>query len=900
MDPYYEETLVDSSEEYEDPHCNGCLQPIEDGSVVQFGEGIWHFECFRCAKCRKLVECYSNHLLLRDGSPVCEDCSYSCHSCHKTIKDEAIMTGDEAYHAECFRCDQCHVKIEDLIFTQTSKGIFCTSCHEMRKQLRQKRKEDRLHRNHSLSRNTSLESDTRRPKAQPATSMNSTPRTHDLAESKNGVSALTFQELADLNNMLSKVLDSGIGEESSPERKSMDTIPSPPQTRSNGSPSTRNQLNQTENLGTDGDSMQLPPPSLNMPPRRDYGTREVEAMRQELEATKARLRDVENKFSSVKTMSRKALGEFNAVKEGFSAEMVARKEAEELVLKLQRELSFYQQANTMRAGQFVEISKEEVGQLSQSKMQLEQACDDLRNQRTQLLTELGTISHTIQENSASQNAENQKDRLQNSYHQQLGSTRKDIDDMRAGYGKLVKARNDIIAEMIMINTKNAHLTSLNNDLSRRVTEREREAIAVMAGTNFLTTDPNAEKAKVSNESEKVAPEIITRQLAQRDSFSATEAPRLFKFRRNKGNKSKAKEKDALISIPYDPNPGRPMETITESLKQPTKDSSDLVYHRVGGHNFLQTKYMRPVKCEACNEKMWRVSELKCQDCGVVSHSKCVYNVNLACNRKTSSDSKSESDGVQKVVIFGTELVKQIQSEKATIPLVVLKCIAAVEMRGMDYEGIYRKSGGAGQMRLIMQAFEQNDIPNLLDDERWNDICAVTSVLKQYFRELPNPLFTFEHHTKFMEAIMLSNSAEQLKMFGNAIKSLPTEHYNTLKCLMLHLSNVRKRSNENLMTSKNLAVIFGPTLMRHQDEKRDLVEMNYKIGAIEFILNNIDTLFTEPTPDSLQSNRSTPLPTSRPNLPVTSSAVRHRREASCDNLIRSFPPAVPPRKNAGYI
>lgn len=97
-------------------------------------------DSFRCAKCHKLVECYSNLLLLRDGSPICEDCSYVCHACGKAIKAEAIMTGktrnivgqrswqadtsfpgDEAYHAECFRCAQCNIKIEDLVFTQTSK-----------------------------------------------------------------------------------------------------------------------------------------------------------------------------------------------------------------------------------------------------------------------------------------------------------------------------------------------------------------------------------------------------------------------------------------------------------------------------------------------------------------------------------------------------------------------------------------------------------------------------------------------------------------------------------------------------------------------------------------------------------------------------------------------------------
>ncbi|KAI8340119.1 hypothetical protein BC941DRAFT_419438 [Chlamydoabsidia padenii] len=120
MDTYQDETSV-NGEEYDDPRCHGCSQPIDDGSVVQFGEGIWHFECFRCSKCHDLVECYSNLLLLRDGSPVCEKCSYSCYICHQVIKDEAIMTGDEAYHAECFRCIQCHAKIDDLVFTQTSK-----------------------------------------------------------------------------------------------------------------------------------------------------------------------------------------------------------------------------------------------------------------------------------------------------------------------------------------------------------------------------------------------------------------------------------------------------------------------------------------------------------------------------------------------------------------------------------------------------------------------------------------------------------------------------------------------------------------------------------------------------------------------------------------------------------
>lgn len=137
------------------------------------------------------------------------------------------------------------------------------------------------------------------------------------------------------------------------------------------------------------------------------------------------------------------------------------------------------------------------------------------------------------------------------------------------------------------------------------------------------------------------------------------------------------------------------------------------------------------------------------ECNVTCHSKCMYSVPQNCSRKSSLESNGHDDTRH---MFGNDLVKQIQAEKSKIPLVVEKCIESVEARGMDYEGIYRKSGGVGQMRQIQLAFERGEVPNLIDEEKWNDICAVTSVLKQYFRELPNPLFTYELHPKYMDAM----------------------------------------------------------------------------------------------------------------------------------------------------
>lgn len=74
----------------------------------------------------------TNLLLLSDGSPVCANCSYSCNVCGLPILDEAIMTGDDSYHAHCFNCKVCKKRIEELVFAKTTQGIYCMDCHNAR------------------------------------------------------------------------------------------------------------------------------------------------------------------------------------------------------------------------------------------------------------------------------------------------------------------------------------------------------------------------------------------------------------------------------------------------------------------------------------------------------------------------------------------------------------------------------------------------------------------------------------------------------------------------------------------------------------------------------------------------------------------------------------------------
>ena len=102
------------------------------------------------------------------------------------------------------------------------------------------------------------------------------------------------------------------------------------------------------------------------------------------------------------------------------------------------------------------------------------------------------------------------------------------------------------------------------------------------------------------------------------------------------------------------------------------------------------------------------------------------------------------------MLFGSELVERADYERRQIPSVVTRCIEEVELRGMDIEGIYRKTGGNSQVKLIQEGFDRTEDYDISDPGL--DITAVTSVLKQYFRRLPTPLLTFDVYDRVLESI----------------------------------------------------------------------------------------------------------------------------------------------------
>ena len=111
------------------------------------------------------------------------------------------------------------------------------------------------------------------------------------------------------------------------------------------------------------------------------------------------------------------------------------------------------------------------------------------------------------------------------------------------------------------------------------------------------------------------------------------------------------------------------------------------------------------------------------------------------------------------------------------------------------------------------AFDEDRVPNLYDDQLvLQDIHSVPSLLKMYFRELPNPICTYHLYEKFVEAAKSSDD-QRLVLLRDVVQQLPPPNYRTLEYLSRHLYRVSLRGNDTGMTAKNVAIVWAPNLLR---------------------------------------------------------------------------------------
>ncbi|XP_068441041.1 rho GTPase-activating protein 32 isoform X2 [Clinocottus analis] len=211
--------------------------------------------------------------------------------------------------------------------------------------------------------------------------------------------------------------------------------------------------------------------------------------------------------------------------------------------------------------------------------------------------------------------------------------------------------------------------------------------------------------------------------------------------------------------------------------------------------------------------------------------------------------KLRQRGILKERVFGCDLGEYLHNSGHEVPQVVKSCADFIEKEGVT-DGIYRLSGISSNIQKLRHEFDSEQVPDLSRDVFKQDIHSVGSLCKLYFRELPNPLLTYQLYERFSDAVSAATDEERLVKIHNVIQQLPPPHYRTLEYLMRHLSHLATFSPITNMHTKNLAIVWAPNLLRSKQIESAcfsgtaaFMEVRIQSVVVEFILNNTEALFS---------------------------------------------------------
>ncbi|NWI88361.1 RHG31 protein, partial [Pitta sordida] len=255
--------------------------------------------------------------------------------------------------------------------------------------------------------------------------------------------------------------------------------------------------------------------------------------------------------------------------------------------------------------------------------------------------------------------------------------------------------------------------------------------------------------------------------------------------------------------------------------------------------------------------------------------------------------------------FGCDLTEYLESSGQDVPYVLKSCAEFIETHGI-VDGIYRLSGVTSNIQKLRQEFVSDQCPDLTREVYLQDIHCVGSLCKLYFRELPNPLLTYELYKKFTEAVSRFPEDEQLARIQNVIQELPPSHYRTLEYLIKHLTHLASFSNMTNMHTRNLALVWAPNLLRSKEIEAvgcngdaAFLEVRVQQLVIEFILNHVDQIFNNNRKASSAENIECASVAKSLTLPSASLPMKlvSLEEAQARSLSASHPARKERRENS---
>lgn len=196
--------------------------------------------------------------------------------------------------------------------------------------------------------------------------------------------------------------------------------------------------------------------------------------------------------------------------------------------------------------------------------------------------------------------------------------------------------------------------------------------------------------------------------------------------------------------------------------------------------------------------------------------------------------------------FGVPLENLVEYEQDMVPAIVRQCIYVVDKYGIDLEGIYRKSANISEMSKLKEEIdkEPGNIAMILPSKNYKeeDIYLVASLLKAFFASLPDTLLPAEITEDVKTCLSIPDEKTRKNFMHGLIYKLPDAQYWTLRALLFHLKRVVGHESKNRMGTKQLNIIWGPTVVSPNDEEPN--DVNFQIKTMEVLYNVADQAFEQ--------------------------------------------------------
>ncbi|XP_028165219.1 unconventional myosin-IXa-like isoform X2 [Ostrinia furnacalis] len=285
---------------------------------------------------------------------------------------------------------------------------------------------------------------------------------------------------------------------------------------------------------------------------------------------------------------------------------------------------------------------------------------------------------------------------------------------------------------------------------------------------------------------------------------------------------------------------------TKRKKDKKRKVDDPIQYK--GHTFILSMINIPTECEICKTFfMWPIERsLICQSCKLASHKKCYMKVTTLCRKDSVNRSaaivgvvdaggREQFGVVKRGKVFGVPL-SELPTGDSNIPIVVDRLITTIEMTGLYTEGLYRKSGLSSKVRELRRLLDERPAEGAERLELYA-VHVRASVLKGFFRDLPEPLLTFDLYDDFIRAAEITDPQERVSSIFTILKKLPKPNFDLVERLIFHLARVALGEDHNRMGPNALAIVFAPCILRThkvqpaQDSLHDIARQTACLEAI---------------------------------------------------------------------